>query len=408
MQIPLIDEEQFQQLAALGGVREVMRDGIPVWNFDQVPPGFFEQCLRPLDYVQQAARAAVETLRRQDQCSLIAFANSARQLSPLLPAMHRAELLTAIDGLESTSLGDDTRLASGLALAAEALGGSNSNGDGKVRRILLLTDGFAADVEEAMDMAEKAVQAGISISTMGLGAEFNDALLVALADTSGGNAYLVKDAADIPELFAQELSASQSIVLRDLEIKLHCSGDVRLRRAFRIKPVISEIRDPLVSDKAFSLSLGDLNPQAPPVVLLELVVPPHQPGRYRLAQAMLAHVDARGLPGPKALVDLVVEVGTDPSEAPPVDPSVMNVVETATAFNLQTQALADAQRGDLGSATAKLRAAATRLLNLGETGLAKATLEEAERLQQEGRISAAGTKKLRYETRRLTRETTGT
>ncbi len=52
----------------------------------------------------------------------------------------------------------------------------------------------------------------------------------------------------------------------------------------------------------------------------------------------------------------------------------------------------------------KLRAAATRLLELGEQKLAQAALQEADNLEREGTMSPAGTKKLRYETRKLTQK----
>jgi len=41
---------------------------------------------------------------------------------------------------------------------------------------------------------------------------------------------------------------------------------------------------------------------------------------------------------------------------------------------------------------------------MGEADLAAAAEEEAKRLEQEGRMSDAGEKKLRYETRKLTQK----
>jgi len=71
---------------------------------------------------------------------------------------------------------------------------------------------------------------------------------------------------------------------------------------------------------------------------------------------------------------------------------------------LQTQALDEVAAGNIAGATRKLRAAATRLLELGEDKLAQTAREEAERLERGKDLSARGTKKLRYETRKLTRK----
>jgi len=77
-------------------------------------------------------------------------------------------------------------------------------------------------------------------------------------------------------------------------------------------------------------------------------------------------------------------------------------VEKVSVFKLQTRALSEAQAGNIGMATQQLRAAATRLLNLGEVELAQAAQQEAANLEQQGQMSAAGTKKLHYGTRKLT------
>jgi Ca-activated chloride channel family protein len=80
----------------------------------------------------------------------------------------------------------------------------------------------------------------------------------------------------------------------------------------------------------------------------------------------------------------------------------MNTVEKVTAYALQTRALEDAAAGNVAGATRKLRAAATRLLTMGETGLAQAAEEEAVRLEKSGEMSPEGAKELSYATRKLT------
>jgi len=113
---------------------------------------------------------------------------------------------------------------------------------------------------------------------------------------------------------------------------------------------------------------------------------------------------ALGRTGEKARVDVVLEFTSDLARASQVNPYVMNIVEKVTAHRLQTQALDEAAVGNIAGATQKLRAAATRLLELGEEELARTALEEAQRLEEGKGLSSAGTKKLRYETRKLTQK----
>ncbi len=112
---------------------------------------------------------------------------------------------------------------------------------------------------------------------------------------------------------------------------------------------------------------------------------------------------ALNLIGEKAKADIMIDFTSDPQLAREYDAFSMNLVEKVTAFKLQTRALDAARMGDTEGASRQLRAAATRLLQIGEKQLAEAAIAEAENLEEKGEMSSAGTKKLRYATRKLTR-----
>ena len=139
--------------------------------------------------------------------------------------------------------------------------------------------------------------------------------------------------------------------------------------------------------------------------LVELLIPPRNPGNYRFAQAELTYQVA-GAGTQTARVDLTAEVTTDPNLPRQVNGRVMNIVEKVTAFKLQTQALDDAARHDIANATRKLRAAHTMLLEQGETELAQNALAEAQRLESGQGVSSEGRKTIKLsssKTVRLTR-----
>jgi Ca-activated chloride channel family protein len=83
---------------------------------------------------------------------------------------------------------------------------------------------------------------------------------------------------------------------------------------------------------------------------------------------------------------------------------VMHVVEALSAYKLQRRAQADLEAGNVDGATRKLRVAATRLLDMGEEALAAEAEQQALELEQHGQADPRLTKKLRYETRKLTRK----
>ncbi|MGB9872869.1 MAG: VWA domain-containing protein, partial [Anaerolineae bacterium] len=114
-----------------------------------------------------------------------------------------------------------------------------------------------------------------------------------------------------------------------------------------------------------------------------------------------------GMAGLKARADVVAEYTTDMARAAQGMPRVMHVVEAVSACRLQARAQADLQAGDVAGATRKLRAAATRLLEMGEAELAAEMERQAADLERSGRADPGRTKKLRYETRKLTQKLEG-
>jgi Ca-activated chloride channel family protein len=244
---------------------------------------------------------------------------------------------------------------------------------------------------------------------MGIGAEFNEDLLIPLADLTGGNAYYIETPDQIPQAFHQELGAVRRISYRNVELKLRLTRGVELRRVYRVLPELNEFEPGPNMDGSYALLIGDYDPGAPVALLMELVLPTWQEGAYRLAQAMLTWEDpAEEAPRQNTRMDIVVQMARLATAR--LDDRVMNIVEKVGAYKMGSQALetaqdasrsADPERKDM--ATLRLRQAATRLLDMGEKTLADTMLQQAQALELSGHLDAEATKKFRYETRRLTR-----
>ncbi|MGI8586837.1 MAG: vWA domain-containing protein [Chloroflexia bacterium] len=400
MRLPVLSQAQFQELARLGHVREIIADGIPVWTFPHIPLEIRRAAPSNLDAVKQALHEAVTHLEPQDRFSLVAFAGRAEVLLHSLTGSERDRIPEAVERLDAVRLGDDTDMQTGLYAGLSEL--RSGEVGGMISRMVVLTDGFTRNPEAVAAFAKQAQRAGVAVSTVGVGTDFNEQLLVTMSDESQGNAYLAREPREIPPAFAKELEAVQSITVRHIVASVRLSAGVELRRAHRIRPAISTLRDVPIQDRTVVFDLGDLETDRPPALLLELIVPPRSPGMFRIAGVTLAY-DVPGAPdttGAQSRCDALLDYSTAGMGA--FDPQVMNTVEKVSAFSLQTRALDDAALGNVQGATTKLRSAATRLLALGEPDLANAAEQEAQKLEQGGQLSAEGAKKLRYETRRLT------
>ncbi|MBN1976257.1 MAG: VWA domain-containing protein [Anaerolineae bacterium] len=403
MHFRLATEAQFEDLARKGLLKEVLVDGVPAWQSSGIPQEVLTGLPRKIDRVKDALLTAVEQLRSNDRFALIAFAGQAVTLIPNTSGAEKRRLLGAVDGLAQLQLGDDTYIGRGMALGFDEVERGGAGAD-LAERMLVLTDGFTQDEDVCRAEAARARRARVPISTMGLGGEFNEELMIPVADQTGGEAYLLEDPDDIPEAFTHELQRAQAVRYRGLEVKLRPAHGVEVRAAYRVRPTIAPL-EAVSADGSYSFSLGDLVVGEEPALLLELIVPSRQPGVYRLAQTLLACDDPAGGPvGLKARADVVVEYTSDAARATYQTPEVMHVVEALSAYKLQRLAQADLEEGDVVGATRKLRAAATRLLDMGEETLAAEMERQAEELEQHGQADPQRTKRLRYETRKLTQK----
>ena len=82
---------------------------------------------------------------------------------------------------------------------------------------------------------------------------------------------------------------------------------------------------------------------------------------------------------------------------------VMDVVNKVSAFKFGNFALENAGDENEVAAANRLRLAGERLIEVGETDLAAQMEIMANRLQKRGKIDSNATKKLRYETRMISK-----
>jgi Ca-activated chloride channel family protein len=214
---------------------------------------------------------------------------------------------------------------------------------------------------------------------------------------------LIESPDEIMDVFDRTVKSMQDTVVQNAQMILRLANGVTPRQVWQVLPIISNLGYRPLSDRDVQVTLGELQKTQPRSLLVELLIGPRPAGRYRIAQAEVSYdVPGLSLTGEKVKADILLDITADASQSRQYDAEVMNIVEKVTAFKLQTRALEDAKMGDVTGASQKLRAAATRLLEIGEQELAESALEEADNLEKTGQMSSKGTKKLRYETRKLT------
>ena len=353
--------------------------------------------------LKEAVRWVVDHLSAQDTVAITLFSDEVHPLIGNTPLTDRKALHEKIDAVQESG---GTAMSKGLLVGLdEAMKGRRA---GAVSRIVVLTDGQTwGDADKCKQLATQAGAAGIPITALGVGAEedWSIDLLDSLAAESGGLSGYIAKPEEIADAFRTTLKAMQETVTSNLRLRVEPAGGVGLRAIYRAAPIISKLWPPEGAPAAegpVDIPLGELQAGGGQALLFEAVLPPRKPGQYRLARLVLNYesVDPTAQGSAGAILDIVASFAVGAGKGSG-DPRVMNIVERATTFKLQTRALQASMAGDVAGATRNLRAVATRLLNMGEADLAEAAEQEAQALEQGNQMSAAGTKRLAFETRKL-------
>ena len=356
-----------------------------------------------LQQMKEAARLVVGRLSPSDFLSVIVFDDMAEVVLPggsLQDPTFVQDKIAAIQGRGGTHM--STGMEAGLK---ELLRGQSPD---RVSRMLLLTDGQTwEDQDTCMSLADQCRQAGISINALGLGvgeeSNWDPRLLEELAMRSAGEWIAVDKPDKVGAVFANTLQALQGTAATNVMLTMRMVEGVSPRAVWRVTPLIGRLGHQAIGSRDVQVFLGDLQHGSGQSILADLLLPPRKPGSYRLLQAdILYDVPQSGLTRQSAAVDVVVDFTEDAALANQTQARVMNIIERVVAHKLQTQALDEAAAGDIPRASQRLRAAATRLLELGEVDMAEEANQQAQRLEQVGKVDQAAMQRMRYATKRLT------
>lgn len=222
---------------------------------------------------KEAVERAIATLDARDRFSVVVYDDTIDVVVPSTAATAEAraaagEALRRVDARGSTNLfGGWMRGCEQVALHA---------GGKVVSRALLLTDGLAnvgvIDRFELETHAAELRRRGVATSTFGVGHDFDETLLEAIATAGGGNFYYIQEAGQIGDFMTSELGEALEVVARDVRLELTLPFGAQLEI---LGPERAERRGP----DAWAVEIGDLVARQDREVVLRLNFPDGRPGQ---------------------------------------------------------------------------------------------------------------------------------
>ncbi len=351
-----------------------------------------------MERVRRATATALDMLDEQDTVSVIIFDHRTEVLIAATPVRNREQLKDKISRIRDAG---GTRIAPALEKALQEIQKDRQH---HIRRLVLLTDGQTEHERDCLLRADDAGHLRVPITALGVGQDWNEDLLIDIANRSGGTADYIERPEKIQEFFQQTVQHAQASVVHNASLTLRLVQGITPRAVWQVIPLIENIGYQNLTDRDVSLRLGELAHGEGRTLLLELLVQPRPVGQYRIGQAELVYdIPSLSLQQEKSRLDVMLAFANDPAMLNQVNAPVMNTVEKISAFKLQTRALQDLQTGDVSNATQKLKSAVTRLLNQGEVELAQTMEQEISNLEQGGQLSSEGQKTIKFATRKTVR-----
>ena len=180
-----------------------------------------------MDYARSAATLLVDAMDPNDSYALVTFADDATTVVPSSSVSERKAVRRAIARVLE---GGGTNLYGGLLKGADEV--RRTLDGAEVGRVILLSDGNAnvgiTDPGALERLAGDLSADGVSLSTVGLGMDYNEDVLAGLADLGGGSYDFVGDPQELATAFHDELERSARVVARNTEVILDLPPHVEL------------------------------------------------------------------------------------------------------------------------------------------------------------------------------------
>jgi Ca-activated chloride channel family protein len=317
---------------------------------------------RRLEFVVEAVKFLAESAAPDDKVAVVAFADKAQVIVKPDEIHDKGAVRRAIEDIDLLEIGGGTQMALGMRAAIEQV--NQSLASNRLNRVLVLTDGQTYEETACIDLANQHKEQ-MSFSAMGVGVDFNEKLLMRIAQDSHGKYHFIGNPSEIPGIFDDELQGLRAVTMRSGRIEVTLSQGVQVREAFRASPEIYSLGTPLVpEDRKVTYDIGDLEAGVPGSVLMTLVLPPRKPGTVRIAQSEF-HYEVPGVGERTANVDVTVEYTLDRTLTSKVNARVMNLVDQVSIAKLQAKAEEELKAGNVDRATRLLSNAIQGTQRLG-------------------------------------------
>jgi Ca-activated chloride channel family protein len=180
-------------------------------------------------HARAAIRRLISALGPGDRFALVSYSVGAHTAIPLSAVgdAPRERWRAIVDRIP---VGGGTNLSSGLDLGLGIVDGSRVGG--RAARVILISDGLANQGDTSLSglraRARRAAVGEYTLTTIGVGDDFDEQLLATLADAGTGNYYYIQSGTDLARIFSDEFETARESVARGLAVVVRTAEGVEV------------------------------------------------------------------------------------------------------------------------------------------------------------------------------------
>ena len=223
-----------------------------------------------IEQAKQSVIRLIREMRDDDEIAFVRYSSDAELIQPLARVGAVREALIA--RVARLSADGGTNIPPALSQAVAALSAASG---GRVKRVVLASDGLDSSRKQAETVARMASVQGLTISSMGIGLDFDESYMGGVAVAGHGNFAFVKDASTLAIFLHKELTETAATVAQNVVARIALPAGVRFVRAIGADGHVDASHELVLS--AGSMFAGD---ERRVVVELTASVPNGQPRAF--------------------------------------------------------------------------------------------------------------------------------
>jgi Ca-activated chloride channel homolog len=213
------------------------------------------------DKIVEARRSVIEMLDKMsddDEVALVRYDSNPEVLQPMARVGEvRERLIRKVRDLHATG---GTNIPEALRLAMDAVGDASG---GRVKRVVLVSDGLDSSRSESEGLARRGTDEGVTVSSLGIGLDFDEAYMAGVAQSGRGNFGFVENGGALARFLERELKETAATTIENARATITLPRYLRFVRA-----VGADVRQR--GDGEVELRLGALHAGDERRVVLEL------------------------------------------------------------------------------------------------------------------------------------------